>query len=247
MRGKLKTKKIQVTLLTIICFALLLVSCAKPTPKPKVIEQKVNERLAAVTSSTPYPSYTPQPTYTPYPTFTEFPTQTPWIKLVTPTASSTPLFTPTDTSTPTITFTPTRTPTITPTPNATKTELAIANATKGAHATATKQAQSARATELAHYKDVPTKDFVTYPDKYIGQKVKIRGRVFNINSDTEFQMWAGWSYDAVYIVMLRSYDDIYEDNWITVYGEVEGEHCGTNAYGGEVCQPLITGYFYEKK
>jgi len=243
----LKKTIIHISFLTIISVSLLLGGCTQPTPDPKVIEQLVIEHLAKAASSTPYPTYTPQLTYTPIPTYTDFPTQTPWIKLVTPTASSTQLFTPTNTSTPTITFTPTKTPTATSTPNATKTEQAIANATKGAHATATKRAQSARATEVAQYEEVPTKDLVTYPDKYKGQKIKIRGRVFNINSDTEFQMWVGWSYDAVYVVMLKPYDDIYEDNWVTVYGTVEGENCGVNAYGGEVCQPLINGYFYEKK
>ncbi len=97
------------------------------------------------------------------------------------------------------------------------------------------------------YSEIPVKELVTYPEKHEGEKVKVRGRVFNVNSDTEFQMWLGWTYEAVYIVMEKPYDDIYEDEWVTVYGTILGEHCGTNAYGGNVCQPLILGDFYENK
>ena len=106
---------------------------------------------------------------------------------------------------------------------------------------------NAQATLIASYEEIPNKELVTYPDSHKGEKVKVRGRVFNINSNTEFQMWLGWTYDSVYIVMNDPYDDIYEDIWVTVYGVVEGEHCGTNAYGGTVCSPLIYGDFYELK
>ena len=233
-------------LVALLCLcAVLSTACAgtAETISPDAISTAVAQTLTAhptARNTLIIPSFTPYPTYTPYPT------QTPWIKLVTPTASPTPLNTPTETSTPTITFTPTKTATSTSTPNSTKTQQAIANATKGAHATATKLAQYAKATQIAQYEEVPTKDLVTYPDKYKNKKIKIRGRVFNINSNEEFQMWAGWSYDAVYVYMLKPFDDIYEDNWVTVYGTVEGENCGTNVYGGEVCQPLIIGDFYEK-
>jgi hypothetical protein len=241
----MKKPIVTIAILILIGISFLLGSCSPTTPEKDVIEQATNERLALALSSTPYPTYTPLPTYTPFPTHTAYPTQTPWIKLVTPTNSPTPLFTSTATSTPTITYTPTRTPTATSTPNATKTQRAIANATNVAHATATKQAQLARATEIAQYVEIPIKHLVTYPDRYKNQKVKVRGRVININGDTEFQMWVGWSYNAIYVVMHKSFDDIYEDNWITVYGTVGGEHCGENADGGQVCQPLIMGDFYE--
>ena len=177
--------------LTLLCVILAVsqffVSCSQSTPDPNVINQIVSDRIAAIPSSTKYPTYTLQPTYTPFPTYTEMPTQTPWIKLVTPTSTSTPLFTATNTSTPTITYTPTRTPTSTPTPNATKTVQAIANATKGAYATATKRAQSARATEVAQYKEVSTKDLVTYPDKYKGQKINKEGEFSILTATRNFK------------------------------------------------------------
>jgi len=143
--------------------------------------------------------------------------------------------TPTITSTPTITPTPTDTPTVTPTPNATQTQQASKKAT-----------QSAKATEIASYETILYKELVTYPDSHIGELVKVEGRIFNINGNTELQLWLGWTYDAVYIVMRDSFSGIYEDNWITVYGEVLGEECFNNAYGAEICQPVLFDAFYTK-
>ena len=173
---------------------------------------------------------------TPTPTSTPTITLTPTITS-TPTVTSTPTITltPTITSTPTITPTPTDTPTVTPTPNATQTQQA-----------SIKQTQSARKTEIASYDTIDYKELVTYPDSHIGELVKVEGRIFNINGNTELQMWLGWTYDAVYVVMRDEFSGIYEDNWITVYGEVYGENCGTNVYGGEVCQPLLWDAFYTK-
>jgi hypothetical protein len=230
----------------VFCFVLIFfTACAQTTPDPNQIEALVQERIALIATYTPYPTLVPYPTYTPLPTYTPAPTQTPHIVVVTATTSPTPIFTPTDTSTPTITPTFTNTPTFTPTPNTTKTAQAIANATKGADATATRQARNARATQVAQYPEADWKALLNYADDHIGEKVKIRAQVFNINSNTEFQMW-NWNRDAVYIVMETPYSDIYERDWVTVYGVILGEHCGTNAFGGEVCQPLIMGDFYEK-
>ena len=75
----------------------------------------------------------------------------------------------------------------------------------------------------------------------------MRGRVFNINGDTELQIWMGWTYDALYVIMREPFDDIYEDDWIVVYGIVMGEDCGTNAFGGTVCQPVLMDAWYEKQ
>jgi hypothetical protein len=59
-------------------------------------------------------------------------------------------------------------------------------------------------------------------------------------------MYLGWSYDAVYVVMRSPFSNIYEDDWIVVYGTIDGENCGTNAFGAEICQPLLIDAFYEK-
>jgi len=46
--------------------------------------------------------------------------------------------------------------------------------------------------------------------------------------------------------MRETFSGIYEDEWITVYGRVAGEHCGENAYGAEVCSRLLRDAFCVK-
>ena len=165
----------------------------------------------------------------------------------TPENSPTPTRTPTKTPTPTITPTPTNTATITPTPNATQTKQAIINATQGADATATEVARIAKATEIAQYNTIDKKELLTYADQHAGEKIRIEGRIFNINGNTELQIWLGWSYDAAYIIMREPFSGVYEDDWITVYGEIRGEECFENFAGGTTCQPIIIDAFYIKQ
>ena len=113
--------------------------------------------------------------------------------------------------------------------------------------TATARYKSAQATEKAKYIPISNKELVTYPDNHKGEYVVIKGRVFNINGNQELQMFLNGTYDAVYVLMRNTFNDIYEDDFITIYGEVSGENCGTNAYGAEVCQPLIIEAFYQKR
>ena len=138
--------------------------------------------------------------------------------------------------------------------NATATKnAAIINATATANqaskrSTGTAQAKSRRATQIAQYTKISAKELVTYPDSHSGEMIVIRGRVFNVNSNKEFQIWIdGLNHEAVYIVMNTSYSDIFEDDYVTIYGIVFGQNCGTNAFGGQVCQPVVMGDFYEKK
>jgi hypothetical protein len=87
---------------------------------------------------------------------------------------------------------------------------------------------------------VARRDFVTYPDKYTGQYVVVSGIVFNINSNTELQIYMGGDYDSpVYVISAEPYDDIYKDDDVVVYGVVAGSNCGTNAFGSSVCQATI--------
>lgn len=132
--------------------------------------------------------------------------------------------------------------------NATKTQVAMNKTATAevlaAYRAATAQAISAQATKIAEYVVLPWQELANYADKYTGQKVKVSGQVFNINNDTELQMWFG-SREAIYVVMAEPFSGIYEDSWIIVYGTVQGENCGTNAFGGEVCQPLLVDAFYK--
>jgi hypothetical protein len=111
---------------------------------------------------------------------------------------------------------------------------------------ATRQAKTAWAAKIAEYSAIPARELATYPDNHIGEKVKIPGRIFNINGNDELQLYLAGTSDAVYVVMQDRFSDLYEDDVITVYATVDGETCGTNAYGGTVCQPLLVKAFYVK-
>jgi len=126
-----------------------------------------------------------------------------------------------------------------------KTATAVAYWKPFTETAAVKQTETAL---KAQYSTIDPRELSFYTDNYIGEKVKIRGRIFNINSDSEFQMYMNGNYDYdVYVVMAVSYTGVYEDNWVTVYGEVYGVECGTNAFGGEICFPVVIGVLLEKE
>lgn len=99
---------------------------------------------------------------------------------------------------------------------------------------------------MASFKPIDIRELITYPKSHIGEEVMVKGEIFNINGNTEMQIWVGGNLDAVYVVMKKSFSGIYEDDRITVYGTIAGENCGTNSYGNEICQPLIIDAFYTK-
>lgn len=186
---------------------------------------------------------------------------------ITPTHTSTPTSTstPTNTITPTNTLTPTNTNTATPIPPATLTQQAVeltrtqqamnVTSTQNARnslATATASARTktaisnyATATEVASYKEIYWKELINYPKNYLLQKIVVRGRVFNIE-DEYIQMFLAGTYEAVVVVFEKEISGFYDGDSITVYGIVYGEECGTNAFGGEVCQPAILASWYTK-
>jgi uncharacterized membrane protein SpoIIM required for sporulation len=99
----------------------------------------------------------------------------------------------------------------------------------------------------ANYVAVPEKDFTTYPYSYEGNKITFNCRVFNVLSTDQFQCYIGdESYDAVFVIAAREYSGLYDDDKITVYGIGDGEHCGKNALGGQVCSPLVRDAFFTK-
>jgi hypothetical protein len=130
----------------------------------------------------------------------------------------------------------------------TETSVAIeaTHTARAAAITATREAFIATATEVASYKELYWKELVTYPDKHIGEKVIVRGVIFHVISDSEFQMYVSGTYNAVWVTMMDSYTGIYEDTSVVVYGVVFGTQCGTNAFGAEICQPAIIGTFFGK-
>jgi hypothetical protein len=176
---------------------------------------------------------------------------------VAPSAQSTtmPTTPPSNTPGPTSTPAPTETPlpplTLTAQSRIASQTAVAANATatqqsRLADMTATADAKAAQATDIAQYKPIYWKDLVTYPDAHAGELVSVRGRIFNVVSDQELQIWLAGTNEAVYVVMASPYSDLYKDDVIAVYGMVEGKRCGSNAFGGQVCQPSLIDAFYTK-
>jgi hypothetical protein len=91
-----------------------------------------------------------------------------------------------------------------------------------------------------------TKDFTTYPGDYTGKKIAIKCEVFNIIDKSQFQCWTLDEHNPVGVVTREDFSALYEDDEITVYGIGGGEYCGTNAFGGKVCQALLIKAWYTK-
>ena len=165
----------------------------------------------------------------------------------TPTTVPSPTSTPRPSATSTATYLPETATLISA--NMTSTEAAsIVTATHEAYwqpFTATAEEKSAYATRIAQYGTISRNELVTYSDNHIGESIVVKGRVFNINNTTEIQIWLDLSYDPMFILFDEPISGVYEDDWITVYGIVSGEVCGTNAFGGQVCQPSLIADFYE--
>lgn len=157
---------------------------------------------------------------------------------------------------PTLTRTVTLTRTITPTASSTSTPLPAGTLTAQAKETMVKNTGQAKTgtaaavgyqkTKIASYTDLYWKELSTYPDKYIGQKVIQRGRVMNVVNNQELQIYFAGTYELFYVFMARQFDDIYEGDAITVYGEVGESYCYDTVIGGHMCTPLLTDAFYTK-
>jgi hypothetical protein len=149
-------------------------------------------------------------------------------------------------STPTITFTPLPSETPISAKEKTATQQMREYTSTALVRTKVSESKRATATEVASYKGIFVKDLATYADNHIGERIKMYVVVFNINGDTELQGYMNGTYEPLYVVMAEPFDDIYENNGITVYGTVAGEECGENAFGAEICQPMIVDSFYTK-
>jgi hypothetical protein len=103
----------------------------------------------------------------------------------------------------------------------------------------------------ADFRQVDTRDLVTYTGRLAGEKVKISGQVFAIHSAEErIQVWVGWFQDgavekaALSVEWHGDWDraEFYEGDRVTVYGVVKGTIIGVNAFGGTVSQPHIRAH-----
>lgn len=212
-------------IIIIVLVSLILAGCGSPTPDPSVVAQQVEETVSAIPTQTALPTYTPNPTLTPYPTYTNVPTQKPKVIVVTPTNTPTSTLTPTPINSPTATLKPTNT--LQPWQK-------------------TQESYKATQSFYASYETVNQKDFLTYPDKYDGKKISAKCRIFNVADIYTIQCYFPYTYEAFYVEMAESFDDLYEDEHLTIYGNGSGEKCFTNTMGNQVCQPLITDAFFTK-
>ena len=155
------------------------------------------------------------PSFTPLPTYTSYPTLTPVIVIVTPTVSPTP----------TSTLTPTNPP------------------YSPQQMTATVVAKTKEYKEL--FVSLSYNELRDYPDSHVGEKIKVKGRAMQIvDNHTMLAYYAG-TYDLFYIDFIPELSEVYENNNIVVYGEVEGNYCYPTTIGGTNCVMKMTCFWYE--
>jgi len=96
---------------------------------------------------------------------------------------------------------------------------------------------------------------VSYTDKYLFEKVKLTGTVFNIKADF-FQInvripgGSQWDTEAVVITyygITTLPSGIYKDTTVVVYGTVMGRMEGTNAFGATISQLHVDAEIIEKR
>lgn len=107
--------------------------------------------------------------------------------------------------------------------------------------TATASARGATATFVAQYKPIDLRELKNYADKHRGEKVVVKGSIFNVDAaDNVIQIYGNgnFNYDF-YVVLTDSPQGIYENDFITVYGTVNGYFSYTTQGGNKAQEPQI--------
>ena len=65
------------------------------------------------------------------------------------------------------------------------------------------------------------RDFITYPDKYEDQKIKVQCRIYNVVGNYQLQCYVTGTYDAFYVFMKNRFDSLYENDWTAEVLEAE--------------------------
>jgi len=146
---------------------------------------------------------------------------------------------------------PTPTPTATSTPEPTSEWRTLPSYTPKPTNTLTGQQKTSevvRATNafIARYTSPDRRDFMTYPEKMLGDKIKMSCLVFNVVNNKSIQCYIPNTYDAFYVSMSKSFDSLYKDDRIIIYGDGAGETCFTNRMGVQTCQPFLEDAFFIK-
>ena len=155
------------------------------------------------------------PSFTPYPTYTLYPTQTQFNKIAP--ATSTP--------TPSSTLTPSNPPT----------SLQQLTAT----------AVQATKEYVAEFMPISWNEINNYSDNHSGEKIKIKGRLFQVIKSIDMLLWYPGTFDAFYVAFNNGYSGVHEDQIITIYGTVQGMYCYSTQSGGSNCVPKINGEWFE--
>jgi hypothetical protein len=254
--------------LTFFSLVILLFGLTSCAPSETAIQTAIAQTALAKPTDTPLPTATATTTASSTPTNTPIPTAT--IKpTITPRPTKTPTETPFPTATPTFTPTPTDTPPF-PTQTAQARETARVLATQSRVATQTQQAatktqqatdaqatqtqravdvqetraaKTATATFLAQYGELPYRELRDYANSHYGEKVCVRGRVFNVVGTDTIQMYFAGTYDALYVEFADDFTGIYERDTITVCGVVKGYKSFENIMGATISQPYLANAF----
>ena len=241
-----KSTKVMLVILVFGCLCFVLIAILNPsTPTPKVSNTSVAEAES-----------------TPIVTVTEIPTNIPATNTLEPTKTATPTLIP-ETATAiaqntiqaqatldqiasqtaiSVNATATRAQKVI---NITATAQSVieSKTQQAIDAQSTKIAQAATATYLAEFTNIDYRELRDYADQHVGEKVCVRGRIFNIVSSDALQMYFAGTYDAIYIAFKDSFSGIYENDTITVCGTVYGFYSFQNALGATISQPAIFDVF----
>jgi len=149
----------------------------------------------------------------------------------------------TQTAQPTFTQGPTSTATLLPKFAAATEDARIARDLASTE-TAFQAAQAATATYIGSFNLIDFRELRDYPANHIGEKVCLKGRVFNVNPPTEFQMYVGDTYDDAYIVTDTEFSKLYQDDLVYICGISADNKTFQNALGAQVSTALIEHAFF---
>lgn len=112
--------------------------------------------------------------------------------------------------------------------------------------TQTAEVRQAATAFAARYKKIDYRQLRDYANQCAGDLVKVTGRVFNVVSEAEFQLYFAGTYDAFYVELHDPVSNVFENDLVTVYGTCAGYKTFENAYGATISQPFIHTAYLEK-
>lgn len=93
------------------------------------------------------------------------------------------------------------------------------------------------------------KEFLKNPDTFNGKRLNITGKIMQIDEeggDTVIQLIITEKFDTV-MIYYPGKTKVYQDDWITVYGEGKGRYEGKTAMGASMRWPIIKAKYIKKR